>query len=184
MTGNNESYILSNNLNYIGALADTANYQEDDDFLAEILAEEKRREQELQELQDEMNQLNQFKMENEHLKDRTLKSGRSSGPASGIPGASQKDLDDLEEILRQKEALAREKRREINKESEEKMLDAKNREIAEQREAKYMAELEKQTNEKKRKSMIRQKKLDSKIVRRILRLKGNHYAVLGFRCQW
>lgn len=164
----------------------------EDEFLAEILAEEQREAEEMAKLEAEMRELEELKAQHakmhQNQQSQKMKPGMN-GNRSSMPGANSggnSNLNDVEEELRKKEAAKAEAER-IERQTaideEEKKKAAK---LAEEREAKYQAELLRVKDENMRKKLQRQKRRDGQIVKRILRNSTNerHYAVLGLKCKW
>lgn len=167
---------------------------EDDDILTEMMADEKRENEELAQLQAEMQELEALKAQRQQ-QSSTTNSGPKIKPSSGmggmsdLPGAKPGQFDKLEEDLRQKEARVREARQATDVQDKVEADRQKLDEAAAAREAAYRAELERvKDDETKRKALKRQKANDAAVVRRVLHrsAKGMHYAVLGFNplCRW
>ena len=170
---------------------------EEDDFLAEILAEEQKQAEELTKMEAEMRELEAMKaqrrqQEQEYQQQRSrMKPGGGGGFSTGqdngrssIPSAQSAQFDKLEEKLRRKEAESKQKSMETAKEEEKRK---KAEQIAREREAAYEAELARVTDEKAKRRLKRQKLQDNRIVRQILSNseKGKHYAVVGLgRASW
>ena len=176
------------------AFAQQVNDDDDthDDYLAEILAEEQREAEELAKLEAQMKELDQMKMQQEQMKqerhkDMNMPSGSAKMSGSG---ARNKDLDNIQEELRKKEAMAQEKKKEAfakeHAAAKEEAKKERAEKIAKERDAAFQAEIERARDEKTRKNLKRQKAKDANIVKKILNngKQGNHYAVLGMRCQW
>lgn len=163
---------------------------EDDDFLAEILAEQAREEEELAKMEAEAREF-------EAMKARQPSGGNGGrGGGSGMPGGGPKmrgggasrtmpkgatggtNFSKLEEDLKKKEAANANKK--AAQEEEQAVQEAER--IRQKREAAFEAELKKM-NEEQRKKAQKQKKKDAKVVKRILKAHkaGKHYAVLGIR---
>mmetsp|Transcript_21682 Transcript_21682/g.47152 ORF Transcript_21682/g.47152 Transcript_21682/m.47152 type:complete len:335 (-) Transcript_21682:289-1293(-) len=161
--------------------------EEDDDFLAEILAEQAREDEELSRLEAEAREF-------DAIKARQPSAG-SGGGASGMPGsgggpkmggpnrampkgAGGANFSKLEEDLKKKE-----KENASKKASQEEEKASQNAErIRLKREAAFEAELKKMNDEQRKKAQ-QQKSKDAKVVNRILKAhtSGKHYAVLGIR---
>ena len=147
---------------------------EDEDFLAEILAEEAKHEEEHARLEAEMKEMEAIRAQQQQNNYRNTqkgggkpKMGRSNNsmPKGGSFGS---DFSKLEEELKRKEAeqSAFEK---ANQASVEEEANAKKAEqVRLQREAAYAASLKKM-NEEERKKAQKQKAADAKIVSRILK---------------
>ncbi|GFH57331.1 hypothetical protein CTEN210_13807 [Chaetoceros tenuissimus] len=164
----------------------------EDEFLAEILAEEQREAEEMAKLEAEMRELEELKAQHakmhQNQQSQKMKPGMNGNRSSmsGANSGGKSNLNDVEEELRKKEAAKAEAER-IERQAaideEEKKKAAK---LAEEREAKYQAELERIKDENMRKKLQRQKRRDGQIVKRILRnsINERHYAVLGLKCKW
>eukprot|EP00569_Conticribra_weissflogii_P020711 CAMPEP_0171432970 /NCGR_PEP_ID=MMETSP0881-20121228/8228_1 /TAXON_ID=67004 /ORGANISM="Thalassiosira weissflogii, Strain CCMP1336" /LENGTH=339 /DNA_ID=CAMNT_0011953487 /DNA_START=149 /DNA_END=1168 /DNA_ORIENTATION=+ len=169
--------------------ATNENVLDDDDFLAEILAEEARQEEE------------HARLEAEAREFEAMKARQASSPGGGMPGGNPKmggnkmrggggasrsmpkgasgaTFSKLEQELKKKEAenaakRAAEEEEQVSKEAERIRL---------KREAAFEAELKKM-NEEQRRAAQKQKAKDAKVVQRILKASkaGKHYAVLGIR---
>ncbi|KAL7525284.1 hypothetical protein ACHAXR_000935 [Thalassiosira sp. AJA248-18] len=168
-------------------LADDA-VEEDDDFLAEILAEQAREEEELARMEAEAREF-------DAMKARMPSAGSGSGMPGGGPkmggggggasrtmpkgaGPGNANFSKLEEDLKKKEALH------ANKEAaqEEEKTSQEAERIRLKREAAFEAELKKMNDDQRKKAQA-QKRKDAKVVKRILKAhtSGKHYAVLGIR---
>jgi len=180
------SPISDNRLLY--CLADDS-FEEDDDFLAEILAEQAREDEELSRLEAEAREF-------DAIKARQPSAG-SGGGASGMPGsgdgggpkmggansampkgAGGANFSKMEDDLKKKESENASK-----KASQEEEKASQNAErIRLKREAAFEAELKKMNDEQRKKAQ-KQKSKDAKVVKRILKAhtSGKHYAVLGIR---
>lgn len=157
--------------------------EEDDEYLAEILAEEEREAEELAKMEAEMKELNEMKAQRQKMNQQKHTKMPSGG---GMPGSKNKNFEKLEEELRRKETIAQEAKQESNAQAQEEIEKKKAEEIAKKREAAFEAEIARAKDERTRKNLERQKAKDAKIVKQILKegMKGHHYAVLGLRCQW
>eukprot|EP00579_Thalassiosira_antarctica_P005134 CAMPEP_0201885034 /NCGR_PEP_ID=MMETSP0902-20130614/17684_1 /ASSEMBLY_ACC=CAM_ASM_000551 /TAXON_ID=420261 /ORGANISM="Thalassiosira antarctica, Strain CCMP982" /LENGTH=320 /DNA_ID=CAMNT_0048414057 /DNA_START=114 /DNA_END=1072 /DNA_ORIENTATION=+ len=157
--------------------------EEEDDFLAEILAEQAREEEELSRIDAESREF-------DAMKARQQSEGGGSGmPGGGGPkmggsnrtmpkGAAGANFSKLEEDLKKKEAGNA-----SDKEAQEEEITTQKAErIRLKREAAFEAELKKM-NEEQRKKAQKQKSKDAKVVKRVLKAhkSGRHYAVLGIR---
>lgn len=157
---------------------------EEDDFLAEILAEQAREEEEHARMEAEAR-------EYDAMKARQPNGGGGGGmPGDGGPkmggagrtmpkGASGgANFSKLEEDLKKKEAETASKKATLEEEKEA----AQNERTRLKREAAFEAELKKM-NEEQRKKAKRQKAKDAKVVKRIIKAHkaGRHYSVLGIR---
>lgn len=146
---------------------------EDEDFLAEILAEEAKHEEEHARLEAEMKEMEAIRTQQQHNYQNTQKGGgkpKMGRPNNNMPkgGSFGTDFSKLEEELKKKEAeqSAFEK---ANQASAEEEAEAKKAEqVRLQREAAYAASLKKM-NEEERKKAQKQKSADAKIVSRILK---------------
>lgn len=153
--------------------------EDDDDFLAEILAEQAREEEELSRLEAEAREFDAMK-----AREYSSASGGGGGPKMGGPnssmpkGATGAGFSKLEEDLKKKEA--ENASRKAAREEEKAAQDAER--IRLKREAAFEAEL-KRMNEEQRKMAQKQKSKDAKVVKRILKAHeaGKHYKVLGIR---
>jgi hypothetical protein len=166
--------------------------EEDGGFLAEILAEQAREEEELARIEAEVR-------EYEAIKAWQTAGGGGAGSGGGMPdgsgprmgkmggGASRtmpkgsgggSSFSKLEDDLKKKEAETA-KRKQAQ---EEEVASEEAERIRLRREAAFEAELKKM-NEEQRKKAKRQKARDAKVVKRILKAHeaGRHYAVLGVR---
>jgi len=162
---------------------------DDDDFLAEILAEEARVEEEHARLEAEAREF-------EAMKAREFSGDKGGGgpgmggggmgggggprmrPQGNMPKGANVKFDSVEDELRKKEEAAKAKN--IAEEEARAAKEAEKR--REERERKFQADLAKMDAEQKKKAQ-KQKKRDAAIVRRILKASGaeRHYAVLGLR---
>lgn len=170
----------------IFCLADDS-LEEDDDFLAEILAEQAREEEELARMEAEAREFEAMKARQPSGGSgmpgggggNKPKMGKMGGAGRTMPkGAAGANFSKMEEDLKKKEA---EKSSKTAPEEEGKSSQEAER-IRLKREAAFEAELKKM-NEEQRKRAQRQKKKDAKVVKRILNASsgGKHYAVLGIR---
>ncbi|KAL7469114.1 hypothetical protein ACHAXS_009367, partial [Conticribra weissflogii] len=161
---------------------------DDDEFLAEILAEEARQEEEHARLEAEAREFEAMKarqtsspvgsMPGGYPKTGGSKMGGGAGASRSMPkGASGATFSKLEQELKKKEAENAAKRAQ---EEEEDFKEAER--IRVKREAAFEVELKKM-NEEQRKAAQKQKAKDAKVVQRILKAfkAGKHYAVLGIR---
>ena len=149
----------------------------DDDFLAEILAEEARHEEEAAQMEAEAR-------EYEAMKARQYSGGGTDRMGGGKPkmggGAGRNmpggNFSKMEEELKKKEAERASLQAAKDEEDQEKEAER----IRLKREAAFEAELKKMNEEQKNLAQI-QKKKDAKIVNRILKASkaGRHYSVLG-----
>lgn len=158
-----------------------------DEFLAEILAEEQREAEELAKLEAEMRELDELKAQ--HAKMQQEQQANKMKPGQGNKsGKGNETLKNVEEELRKKKAGAdtEETQRAEVMSAEEEAAKKKADEIAQKREAEYLAKLDKLKDEKQKKALKRQKRRDSQMVKRILRNSENerHYSVLGLKCKW
>jgi hypothetical protein len=158
---------------YIFCLADGDSLEGDDDFLAEILAEQAREEEELDGMEAEVR-------EYEAMKARQSSGGGmpGGGPNVNKMGGGTTNFSKIEDDLRKKEAENAKKKvieDEANASQEAERVRLK-------RESAFEAELKKM-NDEQRKRAQRQKARDAKVVKRVLRAHkaGRHYAVLGIR---
>jgi hypothetical protein len=155
-------------------LADGGSHEGDDDFLAEILAEQAREEAELDGMEAEVR-------EYEAMKARQSSGGGmpgGGGPNVNKMGGGTANFSKIEDDLRKKEA---EKAKKKVAEDEANASQEAER-IRLMRESAFEAELKKM-NDEQRKRAQRQKARDAKVVKRVLRAHraGRHYAVLGIR---
>lgn len=159
----------------------------EDEFLAEILAEEEKDAAEMAKLEAEMRELEELKDQYQKMHQdqhsNKMKPGWKSNPNKG---SMPEGLNDIEEQLRRKEAQAAEAKKAEQQAAQKEAEKNQSEEIARQREAAYLAELERIQDEKVRKEMQRQKRRDGQVVQRVLRNSENdrHYAVLGLKCKW
>lgn len=155
--------------------------EDDDELLAEIIAEEEREAKEMAKIEAQMKELDEMKAQQKKMKEQ--KHGQHPG---GMPGSSNKQFEKMEEELREKEAAAQELKREANAKAQLEAEKIKAAKIAAEREAAFEAELARTKDAKQRTELERQKAQDAKIVRKVLQQgkKGHHYSVLGFKCQW
>ena len=165
-------------------LAEGDNLEGDEDFLAEILAEQAREDEELAGMEAEVR-------EYEAMKARQSSAGGGmpggGGGGSGVGGGGPKmynmgggttNFSKIEADLRRKEAENVKKKvaeDEVNASHEAERIRLK-------REAAFEAELKKMNDEQRRKAQ-RQKAKDAKIVKRVLKAHkaGRHYETLGIR---
>lgn len=164
------------------SMEDVVYSSEEDEFLAEILAEEQREAEEMHNLEMEMKELEEMRAQHEKMHQGRNGSKMKPGNASGMPGA----FSSIEEELKRKEEEKADNERNANKAAEAEVEKRKADEIARKREEAYQAELARINDEKLKKSLQRQKKKDGQIVKKILRNSANekHYSVLGLRCKW
>ncbi len=165
----------------IFCLADGDSLEEDDDFLAEILAEQAREDEELAGMEAEVKKY-------EAMKARQSSAGGSSMPGGGMPGGGGPKINKmgggatsfskLEDDLKKKEA--ENAKRKAAQDEENASQEAER--IRRKREAAFEAELKKMNDEQRKKAQ-RQKARDAKVVKRVLKAHkaGRHYAVLGIR---
>mmetsp|Transcript_24294 Transcript_24294/g.29885 ORF Transcript_24294/g.29885 Transcript_24294/m.29885 type:complete len:366 (+) Transcript_24294:46-1143(+) len=188
------SKIISKITSISGVFAMASNYEYDDvdddedDVLAEILAEEQREAEELEQLEAQMRELDELKSQQQRMKQNQHKHGPKGGMGGKKPMGSNKNkkFSSIEEDLMKKEAQAREAETNANAEAQAEINRRNAEEIAKQREAAFQAELKKAKDTKARKDLERRKAEDEKIVKRVLKnsKQDNHYAVLGFfRCK-
>ena len=169
------------NLNNPVCLAD-----EDEDFLAEILAEEAKHEEEHARLEAELREMEALKAQRQQNSYKNNMKGGGAKPkmgkANNMPKGSFSNFSKLEEELKKKETEQSYSQKEKQTAAEEEAAAKKAEQIRLQREAAYEASLKKM-NEEERKKAQKQKAVDAKVVSRILKhaSKGNHYAVLGIR---
>jgi len=159
----------------------------EDDFLAEILAEEEREAAEMARLEEEMRELEELKAQHQQMhQNQQANKMKPGNKKSSIPGTGTQNLGDIEEELRKKEAEKAEGKRAEQQDEIDAAEKKKADEIALQREIKFQAELEKLHDEKARKALKRQKRRDGQVVKRVLKNSENdrHYAVLGLKCKW
>ena len=169
---------------------------DDDLFLAEILAEEQRQAEELQQMEQEMKELEAMKEARRQAeKDRQSNTrssyskmkpgsggGGTAGATSNMPGGTTNaQLDQIEQQLRQQEAESQHAKRHNLERTQEEANQQKAHQLAQEREAAYEAELARVTDERTKQKLKRQKTRDARIVKRILKSseQGRHYSVLG-----
>ena len=186
----NTSYtsILGNQRYNNFCLADDDIDGEDEDFLAEILAEQAREEEELAKLEAEAREF-------DAMKARQPSSGSGGMPGNGGSrtkmgnkmgggGASRTmpntNFSKLEEDLKKKEAQQTANAKSTTPDDNDEINEQEAERIRIKREAAFEAELKKM-NEEQRKKAKKQKSKDAKVVKRILKAhkSGKHYAVLG-----
>ncbi|KAL9181922.1 hypothetical protein ACHAXT_012265 [Thalassiosira profunda] len=162
-------------------LAD-ASADEDDDFLAEILAEQAREEEELARMEAEAREFDAMNARmpgGGGMPKGGPNMGKTGGAGRTMPqGARGNNFAKMEEDLKKQEA-----QKTATKASQEEEQAAQEAErIRQKREAAFEAEL-KRMNQEQRKKAQRQKARDAKVVKRILKAhkSGKHYAVLGIR---
>lgn len=161
-------------------------HDDDGDFLAEILAEQAREDEELAQVEAEIR-------EYEAIRSRhTTSSGGGSDPTTGKMGGRTSaashtmpkaavgrgsNFAKFEDDLKKKEA-ENAKRKQTQ---EEEIASQESERIRLRREAAFEEELKKMNSEEQRKKAKRQKARDAKVVKRILTAHqaGRHYAVLG-----
>ena len=161
---------------FIFCLADGDSLKGDEDFLAEILAEQAREDEELAGMEAEVR-------EYEAMKARQSYAGGGGMPGGGGPkinkmGGGATNFAKLEDDLKKKEAENAKKK--AAQEEENASQEAER--IRMKREAAFEAELKKMNDEQRKKAQ-RQKARDAKVVKRLLKAHkaGRHYAVLGIR---
>ena len=172
--------ICASYINILPCVAD-----EDEDFLAEILAEEARQEEEHAQLEAEMREMEAMRAQQQNPYQNNQKGGKPKmGRAnSSMPkGSFGSNFSKLEEELKKKETEHTASQQAQQTSAEEEAAVRKAEQIRQQREAAYEASLKKM-NEEERKKAQKQKAADAKVVSRILKhaSKENHYAVLGIR---
>lgn len=164
-------------------------YDEDDDILAEMMAEEMAEREELTQLEAEMRELEALQ-EQRRRQQEQQKRNQQQRKRNGMNVNPTPDYADIDEELRRSENEIRESRR-----AEEEALAAQqekeaNDRRAAEREALFAAEMERAADdEARRKALMKQKRRDARVVRQILRdsAEGQHYAVLGMvpgLCRW
>jgi DnaJ-class molecular chaperone with C-terminal Zn finger domain len=158
----------------------------EDEFLAEILAEEEKDAAEMAKLEAEMRELEELKAQHQKMHQDQHANKMKPGWNNLNKGSMPEGLNDIEEQLQRKEAQAAEAKKAEQQAALKEAEKKQSEEIARQREAAYLAELERIQDEKIRKEMQRQKRRDGQIVQRVLRNSENerHYAVLGLKCKW
>ena len=180
------SYLRTSNYHNLYCLAD--NTVEDDDFLAEILAEEARHEEEAARMEAEAREYEAIKSRQYSAGDENSSANNNENNKKGggkpkmgsasrtMPKGAASDFSKMEEELKRKEA----ERASRQAAQEEEQLEKEADRIRLKREAAFEAELKKM-NDDQRKRAQQQKKKDAKIVNRILNAAkaGKHYAVLG-----
>ena len=170
----NASLTLILRNDYIFCLAEGASLEGDEDFLAEILAEQAREDEELAGLEAEVR-------EYEAMKARQSSAGGGGMPGGGGPkinkmGGGATNFSKLEDDLTKKEA----ENAKMKAAQEEDNTSQEAERIRMKREAAFEAELKKMNDEQRKKAQ-RQKARDAKVVKRLLKAHkaGRHYAVLG-----
>ena len=160
---------------------------EDEDFLAEILAEEAEHEEEHARLEAELREMEALKAQRQQNSyQNNMKGGGGGKPKMGkgnsMPKGSFSNFSKLEEELKKKETEQSFSQKEKQAAAEEEAAAKKAEQIRLQRESAYEASLKKM-NEEERKKAQKQKAADAKVVSRILKhaSRENHYAVLGIR---
>lgn len=183
------SYTKHRHKNKLFCLADDLEH-EDDDFLAEILAEQAREEEELTRMEAEAR-------EYDAMKARQRTGGGMPGAGSGNDSNKNKGggpkmkmgggaFSKLEEDLKKKEAdrnnAAASNNQHQKSTQEDEVNEKENERIRQKREAAFEAELKKM-NEEQRKNAKKQKAKDAKVIKRLLKAHkaGRHYQVLGIR---
>lgn len=161
---------------------------EEEDFLKEILEEEQREAEELAKLEAEMKELDEMKAQQEQMRQQKYGSEGMGGKKNKMPGTANTNanLHNIEEEFRKKETMGEEEKKEAIIKAQEQVEKEKAQKIAQEREAAFQAEVARAKDEKTKKDLKQQKAKDTKMVAKILKNseRGNHYAVLGFRCQW
>ena len=164
---------------------------EDEDFLAEILAEQAREEEELAKIEaeareyDAMKARQQQQQQNNGMPGSNGNAGRPKMGKMGGAGGANTNYSKLEEELKKKESEqqqnANKQQQQSNTQSaEDEMNETEAERIRLKREQAFEAELKKMNDEQRKKAQ-KQKKKDAKVVKRILKAhKANkHYQVLG-----
>ena len=163
---------------------------DDDDFLAEILAEEARQEEEHAKLEAEAREYEAMRARKssstsaggsmpggggKHKMGGNKMGSRGGGASRTMSKGARADLSKLEEELRKKEAESASTK--AAQDEEAKKLAEK---VRQEREAEFEASLKKM-NDEQRKKAHKQKARDARIVQHILKASkaGKHYAVLG-----
>lgn len=144
---------------------------EEDDIMAEILAEQAQEEDELDRLEAEAREFD------------TIKARQKSTYSAGSGGASSKQKMKNFNSYSKIEDLLKKEFEDASEKSSQKEKSTKNAEqIRLKREQAFEAEL-KQLNKEQRNKVMRQKKKDAKVVKKILKAhkSGKHYSVLGLR---
>jgi len=181
------THILLGDNRPLYCLADDS-LEEEDDFLAEILAEQAREEEELSRIDAESREFDAMKARQQS------ESAGSGGGGSGMPGSggpkmggsnrtmpkgsAGANFSKLEEDMKKKEAGNA-----SDKEAQEEEITTQKAErIRLKREAAFEAELKKMNDEQRKKAQ-KQKSKDAKVVKRVLKAhkSGKHYSVLGIR---
>jgi hypothetical protein len=160
---------------------------EDEDFLAEILAEEARQDEEHARMEAELREMEALRLQQQQSAYQSnMKGGgkpKMGKTNTNMPkGSFGSNFSKLEEELKKKETEQSTSQKAQQASADEKAAAKKAEQIRLKREADYEASLKKM-NEDERKKAEKQKAIDAKVVSRILKhaSKGNHYAVLGIR---
>jgi DNA polymerase III gamma/tau subunit len=158
---------------------------DDEDFLAEILAEEAKHEEEHARLEAEMREMDAIRTAQQQQSKSSFPNN-SNKPKMGrannnMPGGAS-SFSKLEEELKKKQHEQSASKEANKAAAEEEEAKQKAEQIRLKREAAFEASLKKM-NEDQRKKAQQQKKYDAKVVSRILKAasKQQHYAVLGIR---
>ena len=157
---------------------------EDEDFLAEILAEQAREEEELAKLEAEAREFDAMKARQPSGGSGMPGNGGSKTKMGNMGGANRKmpntNFSKLEEELKKKEAQQNANEKSATPDDNNEINEQEAERIRIKREAAFEAELKKM-NEEQRKKAQKQKAKDAKVVKRILKAhkSGKHYAVLG-----
>ena len=178
----NTSYtsILGNQRYNNFCLADDDVVGEDEDFLAEILAEQAREEEELSTLEAEAREFDAMKARQPSGGSKMPGYGGSKTKMGNMGGTMPNtNFSKLEEDLKKKEAQQNANAKSATPD-DNKISEQEAERIRIKREAAFEAELKKM-NEEQRKKAQKQKSKDAKVVKRILKAhkSGKHYAVLG-----
>ena len=166
----------------IFCLADGDSLEGDEDFLAEILAEQAREDEELAGIEAEVREYEAMKARQSSAGGGGMRGGGGmpggGGPKINKMGGGATNFSKLEEDLKKKEAENAKK----NAAQEEENTSQEAERIRMKREAAFEAELKKMNDEQRKKAQ-RQKARDAKVVKRLLKAHkaGMHYAVLGIR---
>jgi len=166
--------ILGNSIAVAVTTASEISMEEEDEFVKELMEEERQKDEELMKFQSEMRELDDLKTQ-QHQK----QAGRSKNNSKMSPGANNDRYSSIEDEIRKKEVLLEEDK----VRSQKKAKDAAEKE---QRERKNKMELENLVDKNAKKKLKQQMVKDAKITKRILAdgKKLKHYAVLGMWCKW
>jgi chemotaxis protein histidine kinase CheA len=153
---------------------------EDEDFLAEILAEEAKQEEEHARMEAELREMEAMRAQQQNAYTQNPKGGGKPKMGRANTNMPKSTFSKLEDELKKKETQQSAAQKAQQASAEEEAAARKAEQIRLKREAAYEASLKKM-NEEERKKAQQQKAADAKVVSRILKhsARGNHYAVLG-----